>query len=268
MSSPTGIKTYTSAPVNPNQQEEGTHTTTSQPEPATAEPETTPSQPQPAPATTTATAAAPSTPPINPTSDPTTSAPPQPGATAVQPTPTAATSTDKPPPTTSFPEPATSTTKTPPAPQPGAQPSPAAETTTRSPHPEPPKAGEAISPPPQAAQPQSYPQSYSYNAPTLGPQTALPNSTSSPYSSVYQANAGSHARSQQTLPSHYGPGAGAGSGGGASSIFPPEEEEGFLGAAKGWMRWSGNKLAEVEKGFGRRLMMFMIRRVRYVSFGG
>jgi hypothetical protein len=34
-----------------------------------------------------------------------------------------------------------------------------------------------------------------------------------------------------------GAGAGAGSGGGASSIFPEEEEEGFMGAAKGWLRW-------------------------------
>lgn len=65
---------------------------------------------------------------------------------------------------------------------------------------------------------------------------------------MYQTQAGSYARSQtQTLPLHYGAGAGTGSGGGADSIFPEEKEEGFIGAAKGWMRWSGNKLAEVEK---------------------
>lgn len=39
---------------------------------------------------------------------------------------------------------------------------------------------------------------------------------------------------------------GSGSGGGADSIFP-QEEEGFIGAAKGWMRWGGGKLVEVEK---------------------
>lgn len=67
---------------------------------------------------------------------------------------------------------------------------------------------------------------------------------------MYQTHAGSHARPQtQNLPLHYG----AGSGGGASSIFPEEEEEGFMGAAKGWMRWSGNKLAEVEKGVWKKI---------------
>lgn len=72
---------------------------------------------------------------------------------------------------------------------------------------------------------------------------------------MYQTQAGSYARPQtQTLPLHYGAGAGSGSGsgGGADSIFP-EEEEGFMGAAKGWMRWSGNKLAEVEKGVWKKI---------------
>jgi hypothetical protein len=70
---------------------------------------------------------------------------------------------------------------------------------------------------------------------------------------VYPTQAGSHR--PQTLPLHYGAGAGAGagSGGGASSIFPEEEEEGFMGAAKGWLRWSGNKLAEVEKGVWKKI---------------
>jgi hypothetical protein len=36
------------------------------------------------------------------------------------------------------------------------------------------------------------------------------------------------------------------SGGGADGIFQ-EEEEGFIGAAKEWMRWGGGKLAEAEK---------------------
>lgn len=68
---------------------------------------------------------------------------------------------------------------------------------------------------------------------------------------MYQTHAGSQT---QTLPLHYGAGAGsgAGSGGGASSIFP-EEEEGFVGTAKWWMRWSGSKLAEVEKGVWKKI---------------
>lgn len=72
---------------------------------------------------------------------------------------------------------------------------------------------------------------------------------------MYPTQAGSYARPQtQTLPLHYGAGAGSGarSGGGADSIFA-EEEEGFIGAAKGWMRWSGNKLAEVEKGVWKKI---------------
>ncbi|KAJ9485662.1 hypothetical protein VN97_g7700 [Penicillium thymicola] len=278
MSAPTGIQTYNSAPVNANKEEEGTHATTSQPKPATAIESlaSAPSQPPSAPATTTATATAPSNPAIHAIAEPTSSqpAPPQPGATAVQPTPTATAAPESPPPpTSSLPETATaaSTTQTPPAPQPGALPSPSTAYTgaaaaaagagtgvpaqSTSPIPPPPKAGETISqPPPQAAQPtQSYAQSYSYNAPTLGAQTAIPNSSSSPYSSVYQTQAGAYARPQpQGLPPHYGVGAGAGSGGGADSIFP-EEEEGFMGAAKGWMRWSGNKLAEVEKGVWKKI---------------
>lgn len=71
---------------------------------------------------------------------------------------------------------------------------------------------------------------------------------------MYQTQAGSYARPQtQTLPLHYGAGAGTGSGGGADNIFPEEEEEGFIGAAKGWMKWSGNKLAEVEKGVWKKI---------------
>ncbi|KAJ5487299.1 hypothetical protein N7530_001599 [Penicillium desertorum] len=248
MSAPTGIPTYNSAPVNPNKEEEGTHATTSQPEPATAIESlaSAPSQPPPAPATTTAAATAPSNPAIYTTAEPNSApAPAQPGATAAQPTQTATAT-----PTTS-PETATSTTQTPPAPQPGAVPSPSTAYTGAAPQtstiPRPPKAGEAISQPP--AQPtQSYTQSYSYNPP-LGAQTTLPNSTTSPYSSVYPTQAGSHR--PQTLPLHYG--AGTGSGGGASSIFPEEEEEGFMGAAKGWLRWSGNKLAEVEKGVWKKI---------------
>ncbi|KAG0159259.1 hypothetical protein PDIDSM_6781 [Penicillium digitatum] len=271
MSASTGIQTYKSAPVNPNMEEEGTHATTFQPEPATAieSPASARSQPPPAltPATTTVTTAKSTAPPkspihtiTKPSSDP---ASPQPGAIAVQPTPTATAVPEASPPTTSFPETAISTTQIPPAPQPGALPLPSTAYTgagavpqSSSPIPPPPRAGEAISqPPPPTAQQtqQSYMQSYSYSAPALGPQTTSPNSTSSPYSSVYPTQAGSYAPQTQTLPSQHSAGAGAGSGGGggADSIFP-EEEEGFMGAAKGWMRWSGNKLAEVEKGVWKK----------------
>ncbi|KAJ6187577.1 hypothetical protein N7519_002485 [Penicillium mononematosum] len=236
MSAPTGIPTYNSAPVNPNKEGEGTHATASQPEPATAiePPASAPSQPPAAPATTTAAATAPSNPAIYTTAEPK-SAPQQ------QP--------QQPPPRQRHPQ-----RKLHPLPNPA--PSRHHQQHTRGRHPKPlqspppPKAGEAISQPP--TQPtQSYTQFYSYNPP-LGAQTALPNSTTSSYSSVYPTQAGSHR--PQALPLHYGAGAGAGSGGGASSIFPEEEEEeGFMGAAKGWLRWSGNKLAEVEKGVWKKI---------------
>ncbi|KAJ5276469.1 hypothetical protein N7524_002622 [Penicillium chrysogenum] len=252
MSAPTGIPTYNSAPVNPNKEGEGTHATTSQPEPATAIESlaSAPSQPPAAPATTTAAGTAPSNPTIYTTTKPISApAPPQPGATAAQPTQTATA-----PPTTSSPRDSDSDIH-------NADP-------TRSPTRRRPVTINSIH---RSSTPNLYipttPESRRSHLPassptnpklhaillTLGAQTALPNSTTSPYSSVYPTQAGSHR--PQTLPLHYGAGAGAGagSGGGASSIFPEEEEEGFMGAAKGWLRWSGNKLAEVEKGVWKKI---------------
>jgi hypothetical protein len=50
----------------------------------------------------------------------------------------------------------------------------------------------------------------------------------------------------------YGYGTGSGSGGGAADIFP-DEEPGFMNAAKGWMQAAGSKLAEVEKEVWKRI---------------
>lgn len=75
-----------------------------------------------------------------------------------------------------------------------------------------------------------YTQSYSFSP---------PNSTSSPYQAVYPTSAGR----PQGLPLH---GGSAGAGGGADRIFE-DEEEGFMGAAKGWMKWGGEKLVEAER---------------------
>jgi hypothetical protein len=42
-------------------------------------------------------------------------------------------------------------------------------------------------------------------------------------------------------------------GGGGSGDGVGEEEEGFLGAAKGWLTWGGGKLVEAEKEVWRRI---------------
>jgi hypothetical protein len=47
-------------------------------------------------------------------------------------------------------------------------------------------------------------------------------------------------------------GGSAGAGGGADRIFY-EEEEGFIGAAKGWMKWGGEKLVEAEREVWKRI---------------
>lgn len=75
----------------------------------------------------------------------------------------------------------------------------------------------------------------------------MPNSTSTPYASVYQSH-GSAGR-PQGLPTHYG----GGGGGGAGSIFADEDEASMFNTAKSWMNSAGNKLAEVEAEVWKRI---------------
>ncbi|KAJ5219123.1 uncharacterized protein N7498_001222 [Penicillium cinerascens] len=233
MSTSGGIQTYTSAPVNSNK-EEGTHASTSQPEPATTIESSITATSQPA--NTSATATAPSYSPIYATAQPEGSAA-QAGAAPSLPVPTAGTQPGNisATPTTTFPT-ATSALS-PPPPQPGAVPqtSPPA---AHSPVPPPPKAGEAVTPSALAPQPSaSFTQSYSYQP----SQHSIPNSTSTPYSSVYQTHAGASSSRHQGLPLH----SNSGRGGGANDIFQ-DDEPSLMNTAKSWMQSAGTKLAEVE----------------------
>lgn len=251
MSAPTGIPTYTSAPLNPDQKEEGTSGSTSQTEPATSIEASATDTPQPP--NTSATATAPSYAPIYATAQDS-SLPAQPGAAPSLPAPTGApvsqTGTLAPTPTSALP---TATTYTPPPPQPGATPVapatgiPAAST---SPVPPPPKAGEPVSAPsiPSAPAQSSFTQSYAYQR---TPQThaPAPNSTTTPYSSVYPPAPTVGSSRPQGLPL-YG---GNESGGGANNIFGEDEEPGLFNAAKGWMQTAGTKLAEVEAEVWKRI---------------
>ncbi|KAJ6036529.1 hypothetical protein N7540_000808 [Penicillium herquei] len=251
MSAPTGIPTYTSAPLNPNQKEENTTAAEPERQPATAieTSTTTASQPPNAAATSTA----PSYSPVYATASNPPSA--EPAAAASLPAPTAApfsqasgnlTATS----TTAFPS---STSQSPPAPQPGSIPTPPVAgytPTAPSPIPPPPKVGEAVSPFTQSTAPPTqtpYAQSYAYQRPSVS-HTAVPNSTSSPYASVYRTSSDAGSSRPQGLPLHYG-----GGGGGADNIFPEDEEPGFLSSAKGWMQSAGTKLAEVEAEVWKRI---------------
>ncbi|KAJ6005512.1 hypothetical protein N7451_003456 [Penicillium sp. IBT 35674x] len=249
MSESTGIPTYTSAPVNSNQKEEDTTAVKPQPQPATAIESSITTAPQPA--TTSATATAPSYAPIYATTQ---NAPPLPGAAASLPTPTAApqapgnlTAT----PTTTVPS---TTSQSPPAPQPGAFPTPGAGPTPTAPSsiPPPPKAGESISPlhsapPPAGATQTPYTQSYAYQRHPSVSHGAVPNSTSTPYSTVYRDSSEGGSR-PQGLPTYQS----NSSGGGAGNIFP-DEEPGLMNVAKGWMQSAGEKLAEVEAEVWKRI---------------
>lgn len=252
MSAPTGVPTYTSAPLNPNQKDEGTHGSTSDPEPATSIEASTTEAKQPQ--TTSATATAPSYSPIYATAqagDPL----PQPGATPSLATATAAPVPQHghlaPTPTSTLP---TATSYTPPAPQPGATPVAAGAggpPLSTSPVPPPPKAGEpvAVSSNSAALPTQSpFTQSYSYQR-TSHSQPPIPNSTTTPYSSAYPNSPGAGGSRPHTLPL-YG---GSGSGGGANNIFGEDEEPGFLSTAKTWMQSAGTKLAEVEAEVWKRI---------------
>lgn len=255
MSTSNGIQTYTSAPLNSNQEEEkGTHASTVRPEPATTiESATTTSQP----ATTSATATSPAYSPIYATTQPKNPSA-QPGATPSLPAPTASTVSQpgnlSATPTTTLPTATTATSAFSPAgPQPGAVPQPRAAA-AQSPVPPPPKAGEAVSaslpftaPATGAPQPSTqFRQSYAYQPHS---QTPTPNFTSTPYSSVYPTPSSGGGTSQpQTLPLHYG-----GAGGGSSSIFHEDEEPGMLNTAKAWMQTAGTKLAEVEAEVWKRI---------------
>ncbi|KAJ5654391.1 hypothetical protein N7490_001394 [Penicillium lividum] len=246
MSGTSGIPTYNSAPLNSNKKEETT-AANPQPEPATAIESSITTAPQPATtsATATATATAPSYSPVYATAH----EPPQPAAVASLPTPTAApqpgnlTAT----PTTKF---ASATSQSPPAPQPGALPTPTGATSTGPSVPPPPKAGETVSPPaPQpAGTSQPFTNSYAYQRHPSGSHGSIPNSTSSPYSTVYPESSNGASRTQG-LPMHYG----SSSGGGADSIFPDDDEPGFMNTAKGWMQSAGEKLAEVEAEVWKRI---------------
>ena len=248
-----GIPTYTSAPLNSNQKEQSTTAIKQDLEPATAiESSTTAPQPP----NTSATATAPSYAPIYATSQ---NPPAAPGAAASLPAPTAA---PVPPtagnatatPTSTFPS---TTSQSPPAPQPGAIPTPPVAgftPTAPSPVPPPPKAGEAVpqamqstAPPTGAPTQAPYTQSYAYQRPSVS-HTAVPNSTSSPYSSVYRTSSDAGSSRPQGLPTHYN----SSGGGGASDIFP-DEEPGFVSSAKGWMQFAGTKLAAVEAEVWKRI---------------
>ena len=252
--SSTGVPTYNSAPLNSN--EDNTHAATSEPQPATAiESSTTePSQPPNA----SAIATAPSYSPIPATAQPDQPPAPQPGAAPSLPVPTATTASQpadhlSATPTTTFP---TTSSQSPPAPQPGAVPTPASTVPapgSQSSVPPPPRAGEAPSSSlpttatatgaPAVTTPAAFTQSYAYHRPShVHP---VPNSTSSPYSSVYQSPGPS---SSQGLPLH---GSSSG-GGGASSIFP-DDEPGIMDTAKSWMQTAGAKLAEVEAEVWKRI---------------
>lgn len=76
-----------------------------------------------------------------------------------------------------------------------------------------------------------------------------PNSTTTPYSSVYPPAPTVGSSRPQGLPL-YG---GNESGGGANSIFGEDEEPGLFNAAKGWMQTAGTKLAEVEAEVWKRI---------------
>ncbi|OQD75140.1 hypothetical protein PENDEC_c008G00657 [Penicillium decumbens] len=247
MSTPAGIPTYTSAPVS-SRQEEGTHASTSQPEPASIESSTTAAS---QPANTPAMATAPPYPPIYATAQPG-DPPAQPGAAPNLPAPTAGTTQPgnlTATPTTTFPT-ATST-QSPPPPQPGTVPqtSPPA---VHSPVPPPPKAGEAKTPsqpPAPAPAPASqhptpfFKQSYSYQP----SHPSIPNSTSSPYSSVHQTHAGASSSRSSGLPLH----SDSGGGGGANDIF--QDEPSFMSTAKSWIQSAGAKLADVEAEVWKRI---------------
>lgn len=253
MSTPGSIKTYTSAPLNPNKTEEETTAAKVQPQPATAiEAETTTAtQPQ----TTSATATAPAYSPIYAAAQPE-SLPAQPGAGPSLPAPTAA--VPQPPgnlmPTPTSTYPSVTSTQSPPPPQPGAAPQ-IPTSTAQSTVPPPPKAGQAISPSlpsgPQAtaAQPSTqFTSSYAYHR-SPHHTSEIPNSTSTPYSSVYQAPTGAGPSGSTGLPIHYS----SGGGGGAGSIFPEDDEPSFFSTAKGWMQTAGSKLAEVEAEVWKRI---------------
>ncbi|KAJ5864023.1 uncharacterized protein N7529_005939 [Penicillium soppii] len=255
------IPTYSSAPVNANRPEEmGPTTTTSSSDPATSM------------ESSETTAAKPPTP--TQTQPPTTSPrPAQPAAAPAHPTPAPAAKATT---TTSFPESASSTTCAPPAPQPvsrpqhptatgpslapdhpagfpnpapappeaGAAPAPAAGSLWP-----PPKAGAVQTPAPSAPTQTAYTQPYSFT-----PGSAIPNSTSASYGSVYPTSAGRPAG----LPLHNG---GGGSGDGVG-----EEEEGFLGAAKGWLTWGGGSWLRLRRRFGGGSMTFMRSEQRVTCF--
>jgi hypothetical protein len=90
--------------------------------------------------------------------------------------------------------------------------------------------------------------SYAYHR---SPHTTsdIPNSTSTPYSSVYQAPASGGPAGSAGLPLHYS----SGGGGGANSIFPEDDEPSFFNTAKGWMQTAGSKLVEVEAEVWKRI---------------
>lgn len=92
--------------------------------------------------------------------------------------------------------------------------------------------------------PAPFTQSYAYQRSSQA--HAIPNSTSSPYSSVYQSPGSS---SSQALPLH----GNSSGGGGASSIFPDDDEPGLMTSAKSWMQSAGTKLAEVEAEVWKRI---------------
>ncbi|KAJ5183439.1 hypothetical protein N7492_001055 [Penicillium capsulatum] len=245
-----GIPTYTSAPLNSNE-EESTKATTAQPEPATSIEAATTAPPLPP--NTSATATAPSFSSIPATAQPTA----EPGAAPSLPVPTATTSGSAnltATPTSTLPT--SSSSLSPPAPQPGAAPTPGAvnqEAVAHQSVPPPPKVGESVASSlpvtatatagAAAPAPAPFTQSYAYQRPSQA--HAVPNSSSF-YSSVYQSPGPS---SSQALPLH----GNSHGGGGASSIFPDEDEPGLMTSAKSWMQSAGTKLAEVEAEVWKRI---------------
>ncbi|KAL4922705.1 hypothetical protein BDW62DRAFT_196712 [Aspergillus aurantiobrunneus] len=97
----------------------------------------------------------------------------------------------------------------------------------------------------------NYPSSYSYSPspsqtqplPQVQPlnpqQPQLPNSTTTPYTSIYSPPSASAAGSA-SLPFH-------------NTGTEPNSEEGLWGSAKSWLQSTGNKLAEVEAEVWRRI---------------
>ncbi|KAJ9309942.1 hypothetical protein DTO217A2_580 [Paecilomyces variotii] len=247
----TGVPTFGSAPINPNTATTASHASGTTPQTASSNPEARGDNE----ATVTAAEAATSTsryPQAQPGAVPVPGPAPTGPVTASPYTPTPITTTS--PPTTTTDQSAVS----PPAPQPGSRPIPppaASQSAGANDLPPPPKVGEV-------PKPASYYTRATPSTATAGTGTGfgyttqatpaqglnVPNSTSTPYNTMYQPPA-----NNTQLPTYnYG----AASRGPGGDVFQDEEEgvgQAIWKTAKSWVQTAGSKLAEVEAEVWKRV---------------